>query len=58
MSTTRSWSTKDNKTFERALAIYNKDTLDRWNYREDTQGFIQWFSMHTRGVYIEDKRIA
>ncbi|CAN8312586.1 unnamed protein product [Cochlearia groenlandica] len=30
MSTSSSWTYKQNKMFERALAVYDKDTPDRW----------------------------
>ena len=29
-SSLSSWTTKQNKQFEKALAIYDKDTPDRW----------------------------
>ncbi|KAK7310432.1 hypothetical protein RJT34_07960 [Clitoria ternatea] len=30
MASSSAWTTKQNKMFENALAIYNKDTPDRW----------------------------
>ncbi|CAH8357328.1 unnamed protein product [Eruca vesicaria subsp. sativa] len=30
MSSISSWTSKQNKMFERALAVYDKDTPDRW----------------------------
>ncbi|XP_073127122.1 transcription factor RADIALIS-like [Henckelia pumila] len=30
-SMTRSWTAKENKAFEKALAVFDKDTPDRWD---------------------------
>ncbi|XP_075477509.1 transcription factor RADIALIS-like [Primulina tabacum] len=30
-SMTRSWTAKENKAFEKALAVFDKDTSDRWD---------------------------
>lgn len=30
-SMTSSWTVKDNKLFEKALAVYDQDTPDRWH---------------------------
>lgn len=29
-SSSTTWSVEDNKAFEKALAVYDKDTRDRW----------------------------
>ncbi|KAJ7972096.1 Radialis [Quillaja saponaria] len=30
-SSSSSWTTEENKAFERALAVYDKDASDRWD---------------------------
>lgn len=38
MGSSSAWTTKQNKAFERALAVYDKETPDRWRNIADAVG--------------------